>query len=250
MRINILDVPIDKIGMEQTIDKIEEFILSGEPHLVVTPNVDHVLLTRRDPDFKKIYDEANLSVVDGVPLLWAASFLNQPLVERVNGTDLFVNLCELAANKNYKVFFLGSAPGVADRASENLQKKFNGLNVVGTCSPPLGFEHDDEENKKVVNVIKEAKPDILFVALGAPKQEKWAHKYKSELKASVIVGIGASLEYLAGHTKRAPKWMQKAGLEWFFRVASAPLRYGRRYLGDLSFFPLILMVKIRKTLQM
>jgi N-acetylglucosaminyldiphosphoundecaprenol N-acetyl-beta-D-mannosaminyltransferase len=246
MRIDLLGIPIDRIGMTETIDKIDEFIARGGCHLVATANVDHVIQALRDVEFRRIYHALDLSVVDGVPLLWAARFLGRPLIERVNGTDLFVRLCEHASQKGYRVFLLGAPPGVASRAASQLTRRFPGLQVVGTYAPPLGFDTDDLENQKIVEMIRQARPDILFVGLGAPKQEKWAHRHLSELNVPVIVGVGASFEYLAGQTRRAPRWMQRAGLEWLFRVASQPGRYWKRYLvRDVQFVPLLLREKLR-----
>ena len=243
----MLSITIDRIGMEETLNKIDEFIAKKIPHLIVTPNIDHVILARKDAEFRHIYNSADLSVVDGVPLIWAARFLGHPLVERVNGTDLFVRLCERASQKSYKVFLLGAAPGVAARAADRLKNLYCGLQVTGTYSPPYDFFNNELENQKIVRMILNAEPDILFVALGAPKQEKWAYRYLQELGVPVIIGIGASFDYLSGHVKRAPRWMQRNGLEWLFRIFQQPSRYFTRYFGrDIIFIPIVLQEKILK----
>lgn len=240
MKVNILDVKVDAISMAETVAIIEKFIAQRQPRLVITPNVDHLIKARHDAEFKRIYDEADLSVPDGVPVLWAAKFLGQPLVERVNGTDLFEALCARAAQKSYRVFFLGAAPGVAAKAARNLRQRHAGLQVVGTYSPPYDFFDDVDENHRIETMIRRARPDILFVGLGAPKQEKWIYRHKASIGVPVSIGIGASFEYVAGVAGRAPVWMQRSGLEWMHRVLQEPGRYWRRYLADdLQFFPLV-----------
>jgi N-acetylglucosaminyldiphosphoundecaprenol N-acetyl-beta-D-mannosaminyltransferase len=244
-RVNILGIQVDRVGMKDTISRIDQFIANRKPHIIVTPNVDHLIKARKDAEFKRIYDQADLAVPDGVPLLWAARFLGKPLVERVNGTDLFKILCAHAARSGYRVFFLGAAPGVAAKAARNLEKRYPGLNVVGTYSPPFDFFNDFSENQHIEEMIRAARPDILFVGLGAPKQEKWMHRRLHKLQVPVCVGIGASFEYVAGATRRAPQWMQKKGLEWLFRVLVHPGRYWKRYLvDDIKFFPLVLTQRL------
>ena len=246
MRIDILGIPIDRIGMNDTIRKIDDFIAAGRPHLVATANVDHVIEALGDVEFRRIYQALDLVVVDGVPLLWAARFLGRPLIERVNGTDLFVRLCAHASRRGYRVFFLGAAPGVAVRAARRLRRRHPALQIVGTYAPPFGFDTDDGENQRIVEMVRQARPDILFVGLGAPKQEKWAYRHLEELGVPVTIGVGASFEYVAGETSRAPRWMQRSGLEWLYRVLSQPGRYWKRYLvRDVQFFPLLLREKLR-----
>jgi N-acetylglucosaminyldiphosphoundecaprenol N-acetyl-beta-D-mannosaminyltransferase len=246
MRTNILGIKVDRVSMAATIAKIDEFIAARTPHLIITPNVDHLIKARHDKEFKRIYEEADLAVPDGVPLLWAARFLGQPLVERVNGTDLFEALCAHAARRGYRVFFLGAAPGVAAKAARNLEKRHPGLRVVGTYSPPFDFFNDFAENKHIEEMVKEARPDILFVGLGAPKQEKWLHRRMHKLNVPVSIGIGASFEYVAGVSPRAPKWMQRSGLEWLHRVIQEPGRYWKRYvIDDAKFFPLVFAQRVQ-----
>lgn len=240
MKIDILGIKVDRVGMAETIARIEEFIAEGSPRLVITPNVDHLIKARKDREFKRIYDETDLSVPDGVPLLWAAKFLGTPLVERVNGTDLFEALCARAADCGYRLFFLGAAPGIAAAAAAELEQRHPGLNIVGTYSPPFDFFESAGENKKIEDMILMARPDILFVGLGAPKQEKWIHRHMRNLRVPVSIGIGASFEYVAGCTARAPLWMQRTGLEWLYRILESPGRYWQRYfVEDAVFFPLV-----------
>lgn len=245
MRINILGTPIDRVSIAGTLARVQQFIAEGTPRLIITPNVDHVIKARQDAEFKRIYAGADLTVPDGVPLLWAAKFLGQPLIERVNGTDLFEALCATAARYAHRIFLLGAAPGVAAQAATNLQLRHSHLQVVGTYSPPYDFFDDAAENKKIVAMIRAARPDLLFVGFGAPKQEKWIQRHQHELNVPVSIGVGASFEYLAQTALRAPKWMQRAGLEWLFRILKHPGRYWKRYVLDaLLFFPLILRQKL------
>jgi len=214
-------------------------------YTVVTPNVDHIVQLQKNADLKKVYKDAALVLADGMPLLWAAKFLGTPLKEKISGSDLFPKLCEVAARKGYKLFFCGGREGAADAAKAVLEQKNLGLNVVGTYCPPFGFENDEEENNKIIAMIKDSKPDILFVGLGAPKQEKWIHKYKEKYQVPVSIGIGVSFEFIAGMVKRAPVWMQKAGLEWFWRLMMEPGRLWKRYLiDDMQFFGLVFKQKM------
>jgi N-acetylglucosaminyldiphosphoundecaprenol N-acetyl-beta-D-mannosaminyltransferase len=239
-RVRILNIEIDRIGVNQTVEKIDKFIRNNRPKFVCTANVDHVIQCLQDQEFRQIYREADLAVPDGVPLLWAARILGKSLIERVNGTNLFFKLCERASKKGYRIFFLGAPPGVAARAASNLKHKFKGLKIVGTYAPPLDFFNDRKENTRIIRMIHQARPHILFVGLGAPKQEKWIYRHLPELKVPVSIGIGASFEYAAGVTKRAPRWMQNIGLEWLYRISENPKRYWKRYfLQDFKFFPLI-----------
>uniref|UniRef100_UPI0025BE1187 WecB/TagA/CpsF family glycosyltransferase n=1 Tax=Clostridium sp. TaxID=1506 RepID=UPI0025BE1187 len=152
--------------------------------------------------------------------------------------------CKLAANKGYKVFLLGAAEGVAAKAAENLKLKYKGLNIVGTYSPSYGFEKNEYEIQQIIKMIKEVKPDILAVGLGAPKQEKFLYKYRNQLNVPVALAIGASIDFEAGNVNRAPKWMQHIGLEWFYRLCKEPKRMFKRYLvDDIKIFRLILKYK-------
>lgn len=247
-RVSFAGIEIDNLAMQEAIDKIEELIKNVKSSYVVTPNAAHIVLLQKDKEFKKIYQGARLVIPDGMPLLWGAKILGRPLKERVAGSDLLPVFCEIAAKKGYKLFFLGAGLGVAAKAALILSEKNTGLKIVGTYSPPLGFEDDEEENKTIVQVIKEAKPDILFVGLGAPKQEKWIWRHKDELQVPVSIGVGVTFDFVAGTVRRAPKWMQKCGLEWLFRLCQEPGRLWKRYLiGNAIFIWLVLkeFIKVR-----
>ncbi len=245
-RIEIMNVLIDNVNMNEAIEKIDSFVKSFKYNMVVTPNVDHIVKLQKDEEFKRVYDNSDLVLVDGQILVWSSKLLRKGLKEKVSGSDLLPNLCEHSVDKGYKVFFLGGMPGVADKAAKVLKEKQPNLKIVGTYSPPFGFENDEKENDKINNMLLKLKPDILFVGLGAPKQEKWIFNNKDKYKVPVSLGIGASFDFVAGTIKRAPKWMQQCGLEWFFRFLKEPKRLFRRYFIDDSVFILMFINEIFK----
>lgn len=244
-KVNICGFWIDNVKMSDAIQRLDAFIEARTPVYAVTPNVDHMVKLQRDDEFRKIYGEASLVLCDGAPLIWASKFLGNPIKERVCGSDLFIKLSEVASQKGYKLYFLGGRPPSALRSSEILRRMFPNIKIVGTYSPPFGFENDKEENEKIVRLISEAKPDILFVGLGAPKQEKWIYKYHKRVGVPVSIGIGVSFEFISGQVKRAPFWIRRCGFEWLWRLIMEPKRLWKRYLiDDLEFFLLILKQKI------
>ncbi|MCX5694949.1 MAG: WecB/TagA/CpsF family glycosyltransferase [Candidatus Omnitrophica bacterium] len=247
MVVNICGVNIHNFTLSEAIERIDSLTVADSFSLVATPNIDHVIRLQKDIDFMKAYNESAIVFPDSMPILWAAKFLGTPFKEKISGSDLFPKLCEVASQKGRKVFFLGGREGAATKSVEILVGKFPDLQVVGTYCPPFGFEHDEQENRKVIEIIQKAKPDILFVGLGAPKQEKWICKYKDQYQVPVSIGIGGSLEFVSGMVKRAPKWMQNAGLEWFWRLIMEPRRLWKRYLiDDPIFFWLVLKQKFSK----
>ncbi|OKH41542.1 glycosyltransferase [Calothrix sp. HK-06] len=246
MKINIAGIQIDKYSFDEVVERIMNTALSNDaPEYVVTPNAQHVLTLQKDARFREIYRKAFLVVPDGVSLLWAAKFLQTPLQGRVNGTDLFESLCSIAAEKGLKIFLLGGRPGAADKAAEILQARYPDLNIVGTYCPPYGFESNPVELALINAKIKAAAPHILFVGLGAPKQENWIYNNYQQLGVPISIGIGVSFELVAGMVKRAPVWMQKRGLEWLFRLIVEPYRLWQRYIiGNPLFIWLIIKQKL------
>lgn len=244
-RIKILGVSIDNFTMDEAVGRVDELVRAKSPAYIVTPNVDHVMKLQRDPVFRRIYEGAAAVFADGMPLLWAAKLFGSPLKEKVSGSDLFPDICALAAEKGYKVFFLGGRPGAADKAAEVMRVRYPRLAVAGTYCPPLGFEKDEAENAKIIRLVRESGADILFVGLGAPKQEKWIYAHHRECAVPVSIGIGVTFEFAAGMVRRSPAWMQRAGLEWLWRLFMEPRRLWRRYLvDDMAFFWLLLRQKI------
>jgi N-acetylglucosaminyldiphosphoundecaprenol N-acetyl-beta-D-mannosaminyltransferase len=245
MRVNICGVEIDRYNFDQVRAQIIDHALAGRsPEYVVTPNAMHILSLQEDAAFREIYRQAFLVVPDGVSLIWSARFLNTPLNGRVNGTDLFEQLCAVAAETGLKVFLLGGRAGAADAAKEILEARHPDLKIVGTHCPPYGFESQSAELALINAKIKAAHPDLLFVGLGAPKQEKWIAANYQELSVPISVGIGVSFELVANMVSRAPVWMQKAGLEWLFRLIVEPGRLWKRYIIGNPLF-ILLVVKQR-----
>lgn len=239
-RIKFLNTEVDNLTMNEAVQKIEQLILSKKPSYVVTPNVDHIVKLEKDKEFQEVYKEADLILTDGMPLIWISKMKKTPIKEKVSGSDLFPEVCKLAANKGYKVFLLGAAEGVAAKAAENLKGKYKGLNIVGTYSPSYGFEKNEEEIQQIIKMINEVKPEVLAVGLGAPKQEKFLYNYRNQLNVPVALAIGASIDFEAGNIDRAPEWMQRSGLEWFYRLCKEPKRMFKRYLvDDMKIFKLV-----------
>lgn len=243
-RIKFLNTEIDNITMDEAVREIEKLILNKKPSYVVTPNVDHIVKLEKDDEFKEVYKNADLILTDGMPLIWISKLKSTPIKEKVSGSDLFPKVCELADKKGYKIFLLGAAEGVAAKAAENLKEKYSRLNIVETYSPSYGFEKNEEEIEKIIQIINKTKPDILAVGLGAPKQEKFIYKFKDKLNVSVSLAIGASIDFEAGNISRAPVFMRKYGLEWFYRLWKEPKRMFKRYLiDDIRVFRLIFKYK-------
>lgn len=231
-RMKFMNTEVDNLTMDETLVEIDKLIQENKNAYVVTPNVDHIVQLERGGELCKAYKDADLILTDGKPLIWISKWYGTPIKEKISGSDLFPLLCKMAAEKGYTMYFLGAAEGVAAKAAENLMKKYKGLNVVGTYSPPYGFEKDEVELAKIEKMINEVHPHILIVGLGCPKQELFILHNKDRLGVPLSLGLGASLDFEAGNTKRAPKWMADHGLEWLFRITQDPKRMAKRYLVD------------------
>ena len=231
----MLGVVFDQVTAQDALHRIESMIASGRPHYVVTANVDFVVQARHDVELHRILLEADLVLCDGTPLVWASRLLGNPLPERVAGADLVPRLIQQAAQKGHRVFFLGGAPGIAAAAARRLQTQFPTLDIAGDYSPPFRplLEMDHEE---IARRIRAAKPDLLFVSFGCPKAEKWIAMHYRALGVPVVMGVGATIDFLAGHRKRAPLWMRCGGVEWIYRLLQEPRRLFRRYATDLFHF--------------
>lgn len=240
-RTELLGVQIDDLTMDEALERIGALIeRRTPPAYVVTPNVDHVVKLQDDVEFRAVYAGADLVLCDGVPLLWASRLLRRPLKAKVSGSDLFVAFPALAARRGWRPFFLGGRPGAAERAAAILAAREPGFSVAGTYAPPFGFERDPVEDQRAVDLVRAARPDVLFVGLGAPKQEKWIHRHLHALGVPVSIGVGVSFEFVSGDVRRAPRWMQRAGLEWSWRLAMEPRKLWRRYLvEDARFLRLV-----------
>lgn len=244
-RIQLLNTEIDNISMEEALDRIDAMVQERKPAYVVTPNLDHIVTIERDAYFREAYAHADLILADGKPLLWIAKARKTPIREKISGSDLFPRLAELAANKGYTMFFLGAGEGIAAQAAEKLKKQYPGLHVVGCYAPPVGFEHDKDAIRMILDGVRATNPDILIVGLGTPKQEKFLYRYYKQMGVPVSLGLGASFDFVAGNRKRAPRWMSEHGLEWLYRTLQEPRRLAGRYIKDAVCI-LPILIKYRK----
>ncbi len=206
---------------------------------VVTPNVDHAVLFQQRADVRRAYADASLVLADGMPLVLASRLLGRRLPERVAGSDLAPRLFA-AAERPLRLFLLGAGPGVAELASKRIEAEWPAVHVVGSYSPPLGFEHDHNETARILTAVAAAEPDLLLVGFGAPKQEVWVHRHHQLLRAKVAICAGATIDFLAGHRRRSPVWMRRVGLEWLHRACCEPRRLAGRYAYDAWIFPQLL----------
>jgi len=230
--VELLGIGLHAVSQEECVDYVLDELDAGRGGWVVTPNLDHLRRTRRDRDFRELYSEATLRVVDGQVLVWALALRRTPVPERVPGSDLISRLSAGAALRGRSVFLLGGNPGTAERAAEVLKERHPGLVVVGTDCPPVGFDKDALAMARLSRKIHQAEPDIVFVALGSPKQEYVIRHLRHDRPEAWWLGVGISFSFLCGEVRRAPRWMQRAGLEWLHRFAQEPGRLFRRYLVD------------------
>jgi N-acetylglucosaminyldiphosphoundecaprenol N-acetyl-beta-D-mannosaminyltransferase len=233
-RVWVFGIPFAPLTMAGTIKAIYALIDLGQPAYVITANTHYAMLSEKDPELRVINEDAAFIIADGAPLVWAARWIGQPLPERVAGSDLIFELSAEAARKQSRLFLLGGAKGIADEAARRLCARFPGLQVVGTACPTLQ-ELTEEEEKALIARITATRPDILLVAFGQPKGERWIHRHLCELGVPISIQVGASLDFAAGMIQRAPRWMQKSGLEWAFRLSLEPKRLFWRYARNASF---------------
>lgn len=222
--VKILGVPVHPLTMNESVAVLEEKLQKKEQAFVVTANAEIIMMCQQDKEYNNIVSEqADLVLPDGAGAVWAGRYLGNEVPERVAGFDLYNQLLKLSADKGYKAYFFGGAPGVAETAKDKAEELYPGVQIVGCRN---GYFTEAEE-EAIIKEINDAAPDMLFVALGAPKQEKWLVKYRKQLKPRVLMGIGGSFDVLAGKMERAPKWMQEASLEWAFRLYKQPSRFMR-----------------------
>jgi N-acetylglucosaminyldiphosphoundecaprenol N-acetyl-beta-D-mannosaminyltransferase len=229
----VLGLPLANLTAKEAVDEIEKLILSRGSHQVATANLDFWVNSLSDVHVHRIIAGCSLVLADGMPLVWISRLLGKPLKERVSGVDMVPRLAELSAKKGYSIYLLGGRPGVAERASQALQSMHPGVNIVGHHAPPLAdlerMDHGDTLER-----IRAAKPDILLVAFGNPKQEKWIWMHARRMGVPVSIGIGGSMDILVGDVQRAPQWMRRSGLEWLGRCVQEPKRLLPRYTRNLA----------------
>lgn len=243
--VSVFGIEIDSLTLKNAASRLADWCGSGERECryVVTPNLDHVLLYRENEALRLAYGNASLVVADGWPLVTASRISHRPLPERVAGSDLVPELfseCERRGTRP-SVFLLGAAPGVADQAAKNIQRRWSNVKVVGTYSPPLGFEKDPAETQRIADLINQCSPDILIVGFGAPKQELWLHRMHQQLSVGVAFAAGATIDFFAGRQVRAPKWVRMMRLEWSHRLLTNPRRLAARYARNATSLPRLLL---------
>jgi len=229
-RVWMMGVPIDAVTQRQVVNRVLAALEWGQGGSVVTPNLEILRQSRTDIDLRRLIRAADLVLADGMPLVWASKLAGDALPERVAGSDLIVPLAQAAAKAGRSVFLLGASPGVADAAAEHLRDQAPGLRIAGTLCPPYGFEDSAAEMAAIRAALVAAKPDIVLVALGAPKQERLIEILRDDLPQSWFFGVGIALGFLVGEVKRAPEVLQKSGLEWTHRLVQEPGRLAGRYL--------------------
>jgi N-acetylglucosaminyldiphosphoundecaprenol N-acetyl-beta-D-mannosaminyltransferase len=220
--VDFAGIKVDNITLEGAVSRVEGFLSSSTPHLIVTPNPEIIVAAQKDPELMEIANSASLRAPDGISMVVVSKILRNPLKERVSGIDLMLKIVESCGKKGSGIFLLGGREGVAEEAASKLIEKFPGLNIVGTHH---GYFTEDKE---VIYKIKSTRPQLLFVGLGAGRQEKWLNKYKNELNVPVSMVIGGSLDVISGRKKRAPKWIQKLYIEWLYRLITEPQRWKRQ----------------------
>jgi N-acetylglucosaminyldiphosphoundecaprenol N-acetyl-beta-D-mannosaminyltransferase len=234
---------VDNLSMEETLAKVEEFIRSGQPHQHVVVNVDKLVKASRDPDLRRIINECALINVDGMPVVWASRLLGKPLKERVAGVDLFEALMRRAGEKGWRVFLLGARDEVVQAVRATYERKYPGLVVAG-CRD--GYFSDAQE-AEVAEQVRASRADLLFVAISSPKKEQFLGRWQGAMQVPFAMGVGGTFDVAIGRVRRAPRWMQKAGLEWFFRFLQEPRRMFRRYfIEDMAFIWLLIKEAARR----
>lgn len=242
-RIEMMGCQIDNLSLEETLQTVEGFIASGRAHQHVVVNVDKLVKARKDEQLRRIINDCALINADGMPVVWASRILGKPLKERVAGVDLFEALMKRSAEKGWRVYLLGAREEVVSRVKEIFESLYPALQVAGYRN---GYWKPDEEDG-VVEGIVQARADILFVAISSPKKEQFLGMYQERMRIPFAMGVGGSFDVAAGRLKRAPLWMRRVGLEWFFRFLQEPRRMFRRYfIEDMAFFGMLAREWLRR----
>jgi N-acetylglucosaminyldiphosphoundecaprenol N-acetyl-beta-D-mannosaminyltransferase len=240
-KVKILNLEIDNLSKY-------DFLSNLKHGVIFTPNVDHLMLLQKDSEFLKAYSISDYKVCDSQIIIYASKFLGTPIKEKISGSDLFPSFYNYhKTNEEVKIFLLGAAPGIAEKARKVINNKVGREIVIASHSPSFGFEKDEIECKRIIEMINNSQATVLAIGVGAPKQEKWIYKYKSSLpNIKIFMAIGATIDFEAENVARSPKWMSELGLEWLFRLLSEPKRLWKRYLiDDIPFLLLIFMQKYK-----
>ena len=246
-RLEILGCLVDRVSLQSATAKLEQLIETRSVHQAIVLSVPSLMRGRRDRRFLDICNQASIVLPDGVPLLWASRLLGAHIPGRVAGSDLLWELSRVAERKGYSCFLLGSTPEVVSKLERALLRRFPCLRPVGSFSPPVSRVFPARVNDDIVRRVNAARPDILWVGLGAPKQELWIHDNLMRLDTRLAIGVGAAFDICSGSVRRASPWMQRAGLEWFHRFLLEPRRLFRRYFVEAApFLPLVLWQRVRR----
>jgi N-acetylglucosaminyldiphosphoundecaprenol N-acetyl-beta-D-mannosaminyltransferase len=234
-RVNICDVPVSSTTIPQACDVIGQWIRERKKTYVCVAPVSTIVDCQSDAEYKKVLDEADMVTPDGMPVVWMAQWMGDRNIARTYGPDLMLALCEKGQSEGYRHYFYGGAESACSLLRNVLQNKFCRMQIAGHYAPPVRNPHA-VESEEVISQINKAAPDILWVGLGSPKQDYWMKEHRARLDVPVMIGVGAAFDFLAGTKKQAPRWMRRAGLEWFFRLCSEPGRLWKRYLvGNTKF---------------
>ena len=235
-RVTLMGCHIDNLTMDETLDRVGTFIADGRPHQHVVVNVDKLVKAARDPQLQQIINDCALVNVDGMPVVWASRLLGRPLKERVAGVDLFDALMHRAAASGWRVFLLGAEEAVVQEVRRRYAKRLPALQFAGVRN---GYWKPEEE-EAVVEQVAAARADLLFVAISSPKKERFLGQHQARMRVPFAMGVGGTFDVAAGKVRRAPRWMQRSGLEWFFRFLQEPRRMVRRYfVDDMAFLPML-----------
>jgi N-acetylglucosaminyldiphosphoundecaprenol N-acetyl-beta-D-mannosaminyltransferase len=241
-RLNVLGVGISAINMQLALEQIDEWIQAGEQQYVCVTGVHGVMESQRDPIVRRIHNQAGLVTPDGMPLVWLSRMNGFSHVERVYGPDFMLAVCEHSVAKGYKHFLYGGGREVARKLQKALETRFPGIKIVGIHTPPFR-NLTPEEDSEIVETINQAEPDVVWVGLSTPKQERWMAGHRSRLFASALIGVGAAFDFNAGLKHQSPKWIQRMGFEWLYRLLTEPRRLWKRYLINNPLFILLIIAQ-------
>lgn len=240
-RFHLGSVPLDRVTFAEALDAIRDLVLAKRGGAVFTPNVDHFVLANDDDAFRRAYAAVDLSVADGMPVVWASHLLGMAVPEKISGSDLVPRLLKIAEAQRFSVYLLGGGPGVATLAAKRLEASYPQLVIAGLSSPRVDMSQPLAARESIHSAIREAAPHIVLVCFGAPKQELFIHEARQLLGSSVLLGVGASIDFIAGTARRAPRWISAIGMEWAYRLVCEPTRLWRRYLvRDPRFLGIVL----------
>jgi len=242
-RCNILGVKISTVNLQQAIATLDSWITMHQSNYVCVTPVHSVMDCYHQPELKPIFNNSGMTTPDGMPIVWLLRAYGYKHVDRVYGPDLMRAVCQQSIEKGYRHFLYGGASGVPEKLTGILRKTYPGLNIVGTCSPPFRTLTLEEDNALVMQ-INATRPDIVWVGLGSPKQERWMAAHVGQIQGATLIGVGAAFDFLSGAKKQAPRWIQRSGFEWVFRLLSEPRRLGRRYLVNNPLFVLLITAQL------